>query len=133
MPQLAVDAHDRLWVIWSEQTGQSASHTGNWDLYVRSLVNNTWGKLVRLTTDVKPDINPHVAVDAKRNIHVVWQSHPNNAGDIAYCKFDGDTWSTPLAVTSDPESDWYPAWPSMRAARPGSPSTVIATATTTSF
>jgi hypothetical protein len=108
MPQLAVDAHDRLWVIWSEQTGQSASKTGNWDLYARSLVNDTWGKLVRLTTDVKPDINPHVAVDAKRNIHVVWQSHPNNAGDIAYCKFDGDTWSSPLAVTSDPESDWYP-------------------------
>ncbi|HUE17917.1 MAG TPA: hypothetical protein VMR25_27425 [Planctomycetaceae bacterium] len=108
MPQLAVDAQDRLWVIWSEQTGQSDGKTGNWDLYARSLVNDTWGKLVRLTTDPKPDINPHVAIDAKRNIHVVWQAHPNNAGDIYYCKFDGTTWSSPLAVTSDPESDWFP-------------------------
>ncbi len=43
MPQIAVDAQDRLWVIWCEQTGQSADKTGNWDLYARSLVNDTWG------------------------------------------------------------------------------------------
>jgi hypothetical protein len=108
MPQIAVDAHDRLWVIWCEQTGQSAGQTGNWDLYARSLENDTWGKLVRLTTNPKPDINPHVTVDEKRNIHVVWQAHPNNAGDIYYCKFDGTSWSRPLAVTSDAESDWFP-------------------------
>ena len=76
--------------------------------YARSLVNDTWGQLVRLTTDPKPDINPHVTVDSQRNIHVVWQAHPNNAGDIYYCKFDGTSWSQPLAVTSDAESDWFP-------------------------
>lgn len=109
MPQLAVDSKNRLWVIWSEQTGQSAEKTGNWDLYARSLVNDTWGPLVRLSTDPKPDINPHVAIDSQRNIHVVWQAHPKNAGDIYYCKFDGENWSQPLAVTSDAESDWFPS------------------------
>ena len=108
MPQIAVDAHDRLWVIWCEQTGQSAGQTGNWDLYARSLEHDTWGKLVRLPLIRSPDINPHVTVDEKRNIHVVWQAHPNNAGDIYYCKFDGTSWSQPLAVTSDAESDWFP-------------------------
>ncbi|MCH7687701.1 MAG: hypothetical protein IH899_13625 [Planctomycetes bacterium] len=27
---------------------------------------------------------------------------------MQYCKFDGDTWSKPLAVTSDEAGDWYP-------------------------
>ena len=108
MPQLAVDKNDRLWVIWCEQTGQTPTSSGNWDLYARPLEGDQWGKLVRLTDDPKPDINPHVAVDSERNIHVVWQAHPFNNGDIQYCRFDGNRWSKPLAVTSDSESDWYP-------------------------
>lgn len=108
MPQLAVDAKDRLWVIWSEQTGQQKGKTGNWDLYARALTGDHWGDLVRLTDDPKPDINHHVATDAAGNIHVVWQGHPRNNGDVMYCRLDGDAWSKPLAVTADDESDWYP-------------------------
>ncbi len=108
MPQIAVDNEDRVWVIWGEQTGQSKGKTGNWDLYARAMIGNKWSKLIRLTDDLKPDINHHVAVDADRNIHVVWQAHPDNNGDIQYCRFDGNEWSKPLAVTADDESDWYP-------------------------
>ncbi|MBW3539231.1 MAG: hypothetical protein KY476_03095 [Planctomycetes bacterium] len=122
MPQLAVDAGDRVWVVWSEQVGSppsqggdrggDAESSGNWDLYARPLVRDEngerWGALVRLTTDSKPDINPHIAVDHERNIHVVWQAHPNNDGDVYYCRFDGKDWSQPLAVSADSESDWYP-------------------------
>jgi len=124
MPQLAVDAQDRLWVIWAEQVPQDATRiprdatrtprdatrglNGNWDLYARPRKGDQWGKLVRLTNDPKPDINPHVTVDDNRNIHVVWQAHPENNGDVQYCVFNGKTWSNPLAVTSDAESDWYP-------------------------
>lgn len=108
MPQLAVDAKDRVWVIWSEQTGQAKGKSGNWDIFARPLLGDSWGKLERLTNDAKPDINPHVHVDAKKNIHVVWQAHPQNSGDVQYAKFDGESWSKPLSVTSDEESDWYP-------------------------
>jgi len=108
MPQLAVDAKDRVWVIWAEQTGQSKGVSGNWDLYARPRIGEKWGKLVRLSTNAKPDINPHVTVDSNRNIHVVWQAHPKNSGDVQYCRFDGNSWSKPLAVTADAESDWYP-------------------------
>jgi hypothetical protein len=86
MPQLAVDAKDRLWVIWSEQTGQSKGKTGNWDLYARPLLGDSWGDLVRLTDDPKPDINHHVATDAAGNIHVVWQGHAKNNHDVMYCR-----------------------------------------------
>ncbi len=108
MPQLAVDSTDRVWVIWAEQTGQRPGKTGNWDLYARARDEGTWEPLVRLTKDPKPDINPHVATDSQGNIHVVWQAHPDNNGDIQYCHYDGKAWSKPLAVTSDEESDWYP-------------------------
>lgn len=108
MPQIAVDAAGKLWVVWCEQVGQSSEKSGNWDLYARALEEKEWGPLVRLTDDPRPDINPHVFTDAERNIHVVWQAHPENNGDIQYCRFDGKSWSKPLAVTSDAESDWYP-------------------------
>lgn len=108
MPQLAVDAEDRVWVIWSEQIDQQPTRTGNWELFARPLIGDRWGDIVRLTNDPKPDINPHVVTDAKHNIHVVWQAHPQNSGDIQYCRFDGKGWSKPLGVTSDPESDWFP-------------------------
>ncbi|NOX56587.1 MAG: hypothetical protein GXP27_19515 [Planctomycetes bacterium] len=112
MPQIAVDAKDRVWVIWSEQVGagdpRSAPQPGNWDLYARAYIDGRWGPLVRLTNDPKPDINHHVFTDRGRNIHVVWQAHPNNNGDIQYCRFDGERWSKPLIITSDAASDWYP-------------------------
>lgn len=108
MPQIAADAKGRVWVIWSEQTGQSADQTGNFDLYARARNGSQWGPLIRLTDDSKPDINHHVATDAQGNIHVVWQAHPENNGDIQYCRYEGRNWSKPLDVTSDEESDWYP-------------------------
>lgn len=108
MPQVAVDAAGRLWVIWSEQTDQTRTESGNWDLYARARLGDGWGPLVRLTTDPKPDINHHVVVDSKRNIYVVWQGHAGNHGDVMLCKFDGDNWSKPLTVTSGTSSDWYP-------------------------
>ncbi len=108
MPQLAVDAQDRLWVIWSEHTGRTERTTGNWDLYARALVGQDWGPIVRLTTDPRPDINHHVVVDAKHGIHVVWQAHPENNGDIQLCRLVGDAWSKPVAVTTGSASDWYP-------------------------
>ena len=108
MPQLAVDRDGRVWVIWSEQTGQTPTSTGNWDIYARSFDGNAWGPLVRVSDHPKPDINPHVTVDAKRNIYIVWQGHADNTGDVMLARFDGQRWSKPLAVTSGPESDWFP-------------------------
>jgi hypothetical protein len=108
MPQLAVDAKDRVWLIWSEQTGRDRGKTGNWDLYARALDGDSWGALVRLTDDPKPDVNPHVAIDAQHNIYVVWQGHAKNNGDIMLCRFDGQDWSKPVTITSGSESDWYP-------------------------
>ncbi|MGH7139341.1 MAG: hypothetical protein ACREHD_26650 [Pirellulales bacterium] len=108
MPQVAVDADNRVWVVWSEQSPATDAGPGNWDLYARSFSGDSWSDLVRLTDDPKPDIHPHVTVDGQHNIYVVWQAHPDNTGDIQLCKFDGRAWSKPLAVTSGEASDWHP-------------------------
>lgn len=108
MPQLAVDAKDRLWVVWCEQTGRGRAQTGNWDLYARSLVGEEWGPLVRLSEDSRPDINPHVATDPAGTVYVVWQAHPQNSGEIMLRRLEGDLWSEPVKVTSGAKSDWYP-------------------------
>jgi len=108
MPQLACDASDRVWIIWGEQTDQTRTASGNWDLYARALEQDVWGPIVRLTDHPKPDINHHVATDGKHNIYVVWQAHPENDGDVQMCRFDGKQWSKPMPVTSGPASDWYP-------------------------
>src|SRR6185437_4723428 len=108
MPQIAVDAKGRVWVIWSEQTGQSKTATGNWDIYARYFDNQSFGPIVRISDNPKPDINPHVCVDSKHNIYVVWQGHADNTGDVMLARFNGDRWSKPLAVPKGPASDWYP-------------------------
>ncbi|MBI4875896.1 MAG: hypothetical protein HY822_14770 [Acidobacteria bacterium] len=52
LPQVAVDARNRVWVVWSQQLD------GNWDLYARRFdpEKQEWGKLERLTRDPLPDI-----------------------------------------------------------------------------
>jgi hypothetical protein len=48
LPQIAVDAQNRPWVVWSQQVN------GNWDLYARSFdaVKQEWGALQRLTNQI---------------------------------------------------------------------------------
>lgn len=108
MPQVAVDRHNRVWLVWCEQTDQTRTASGNWDVYARWYDGDNWGPPLRLSDDPKPDINPHVTVDADHNIYLVWQAHPDNDGDIMFRRYDGAQWSPPLAVTSGPGADWYP-------------------------
>ena len=50
MPQVAVDASNRAWVVWTQQLD------GNWDLYARRFdpARQEWGRQVRLTSDPAP-------------------------------------------------------------------------------
>ncbi|MGH9723393.1 MAG: hypothetical protein ACRD8O_24545, partial [Bryobacteraceae bacterium] len=56
LPQAAVDAQNRVWVVWSQQVN------GNWDLYARRFdpAAQEWGRMERLTADALPDINPRL-------------------------------------------------------------------------
>ena len=105
LPQVAVDASNRPWVVWSQQLD------GNWDLYARCFdpAGQEWGPLVRLTTDPGPDINPRLASDGKGRFALVWQGLRGKYSSIFLKTFDGQRWSEEVRVTRHEANDWEPA------------------------
>jgi hypothetical protein len=105
LPQVAVDASNRVWVVWSQQVGS------NWDLYARRFdpAKQEWSALERLTKDPLPDINPRMASNAKGQFAVVWQGFRGKNSNIFLKTFDGSTWSPEVRVTNRPFNDWEPA------------------------
>ena len=104
LPQVAVDAGNRPWVIWS------ARRNDNWDLYARSYdpASESWGDLIRLTDHRLPDINPNLASRGGR-FAVVWQGFRGRESDIFLRTFSEGEWSEEVAVSGRPGNDWNPA------------------------
>ena len=111
-PQIAVDASNRAWVVWTQQV------QGNWDIYARRFdpASQSWSVLHRLTDDPLPDINPRVGTDSKGRIAVVWQGFRDRAANIYLRMIDGtesspyrEGWSPTMAVTDREASEWDPA------------------------
>jgi hypothetical protein len=105
LPQIAVDASNRVWVVWSQMAG------GNWDLYARPFdpATQAWGKLERLTTDPRPDINPRMVSNGKGEFALVWQGYRGRNSNIFLKTFDGTKWSADVRVTKTAGNDWEPA------------------------
>jgi len=105
LPQVAVDAANRVWVVWSQQAN------GNWDLYARRFDpdKQEWGRLERLTSDPLPDINPRLASDGKGRFALVWQGFRGKNSNIFLKTFDGEKWSGDIRITNRAANDWEPA------------------------
>ncbi len=105
LPQIAVDASNRPWVVWSQQLN------GNWDLYARRFdpARQEWGELTRLTSDPGPDINPRLTGNAKGQFALVWQGCRGKNWNIFLKTFDGERWSGDTRVTNRAANDWEPA------------------------
>ncbi len=103
-PQIAVDAQNRPWVVWSARRNQ------NWDLYARNYdpQAESWGDLIRLTDHLLPDINPQLASRDGR-FAVVWQGFRGRESDIFLRTFAAGEWSEATAVSGRPGNDWNPA------------------------
>jgi hypothetical protein len=105
LPQIAVDAGNRPWVVWSQQLN------GNWDLYARRFdaAEQEWGRLERLTSDPLPDINPRLTANRDGAFAVVWQGFRGKHSSIFLKTFDGQRWSQEVRVTRGEANDWEPA------------------------
>ena len=105
LPQIAVDAANRPWVVWSQQLD------GNWDLYARRFdpAQQVWGELQRLTSHPLPDINPRLSANRKGQFALVWQGFRGNYSNIFLKTFDGQRWSSEVRVTNREANDWEPA------------------------
>ncbi len=105
LPQIAVDASNRVWVVWSQMAA------GNWDLYARRFdpAAQTWSALERLTNDPLPDINPRLASGSRGRFALVWQAFRGRHSNIFLKTFDGEKWSADVRVTNRAANDWEPA------------------------
>ena len=105
MPPVAVDARNRVWVVWTQQ------ESGNWDLYARRFdpATQEWGGLQRVSSHPLPDINPRVAADGRGGFAVVWQGFRGAHSSILLRTFDGERWSPEIRVTERAANDWEPA------------------------
>jgi hypothetical protein len=105
LPQIAVDAANRPWVVWSQQLD------ANWDLYGRRFdpAQQEWGGLERLTSHPLPDINPRLASNKKGQFALVWQGFRGKYSSIFLKTFDGERWSSEARVTNHEANDWEPA------------------------
>jgi len=105
MPNAAVDAQNRVWVVWSQQAG------ANWDIYARRYdpAKQEWSRLERLSSDPGSDTNPRVAVDGTGKIAVVWQGFRGKNSNIYTRVMTGETWAPEVRVTNRAANDWEPA------------------------
>jgi hypothetical protein len=105
LPQVAVDASNRPWVVWSQQVNN------NWDIYTRRFdpEKQEWSALERLTQDPLPDINPRLTSDGKGRFALVWQGFRGKNSNIFLKTFDGAKWSSEVRVTNRAANDWEPA------------------------
>jgi hypothetical protein len=105
MPQVGVDAHNRVWVVWSQQL------EGNWDLYARRFdpERQEWSKARRLTSHPAADIHPRMVSNGASRFAVVWQSFREKNSNIFLITFDGENWSNEIRVTRHAANDWFPS------------------------
>ncbi|MBS1828952.1 MAG: hypothetical protein JST93_26855 [Acidobacteria bacterium] len=105
MPQLAVDARNRVWVVWSQMEND------NWDLYARPFnpAIQQWEPRQRLTTHAMPDIHPRLAAGANGRFAFVWQSFRERHSNILMMEFDGEKFLPEVRVTNHAGNDWFPA------------------------
>lgn len=110
LPQVAVDASNRVWVVWSQQLG------GSWDVYGRRFdpKRQRWEMVTRLSSGSLPDINPRVWCDGKGRAALVWQGFrqrgPGAANSSIFLRLlNEDGWSPEIRVTATEANDWDPA------------------------
>ena len=105
LPQVAVDAQNRVWVAWSQQVN------GNWDIYARRFdpARQEWSALERLSNDPLPDINPRLASNGNGMFALVWQGFRGKNSNIFLKTFDGERWSREVRVTNHAANDWEPS------------------------
>ncbi|MBS1823964.1 MAG: hypothetical protein JST93_01465 [Acidobacteria bacterium] len=109
-PQVGVDAEGRPWFVWAQLHGYPR-HTGetpNWDLYAARHDGDRWVGPLRLTDSPQADINHRLRVDAKGDLHLVWQGFRGGQSEIFYRRCANGQWGETVQVSSDGANDWFP-------------------------
>jgi len=94
---------DRIYVVWCDD------RTGNKEIFFRSSEDAglTWGREERLTDTLDESSQPAIACDSK-NVYVVWREKSDNASQIFYKVWDGNSWSDNILISGDQKNTRRP-------------------------
>ncbi|MHA1200183.1 MAG: hypothetical protein ACTSQF_12730 [Candidatus Heimdallarchaeaceae archaeon] len=73
-PSIAVDTTGDVFIVWEDSTDY-ASCSSDWDIFfkIRSKSSDLWSLTEVLSTESSGDsVQPYIAVDSHRDLHVVW-------------------------------------------------------------
>lgn len=93
-PASVTEANGTVHMVWQDY------RTGNFEIFYNTIQGNgikTWPNDLQLTTSVGDSLYPSIAIDAKGNLHVVWQDNRDGNWEIYYKKLD----NTGLPITGD--------------------------------
>jgi hypothetical protein len=112
------DGNGRVWVAWSERTGQ------DWHIYGRRYDGRDWSPRAALTAAAAPNIWPRFVSSTGGRLHLVWVGHTNGESRVYHRVLDGERWSDPLDVSgpgawmpdaaADSKGNLWVAWDSYR-------------------
>lgn len=94
---LAVDAQDRLHIVWQ---GLPDSTTTRFAIYYHTGSGKQWSAIQRLSPPGQATNAPRVAVDSAGHVHVVW--YEVDEQEIYYTQSDGAGWTTPFNLSQTP-------------------------------
>ncbi len=105
-PHIAVDSSGNPYVVWFDYT------PGNVQIYYTKSPDGgtTWASSRRLTWNSGFCVNPAIAVDSSKHLHVVWNDLTAGKEEIFYRKSTdgGATWTSSKRLTWNPGSSSYP-------------------------
>jgi hypothetical protein len=97
---IAQDARGRIWVVWSQRTGQT------WDLTARVNDGRGWSAPRKLTNGNAPNFFHKLTRDTAGNLHLVWVAHIDGVSHVMWSRLAGDAWSSPAEISGP--SAWMP-------------------------
>jgi len=108
-PKIAIDSANNIYVVWD---GTSATYTYYQIRYAKSTDGgNTWSSPIDITNTSYNQYKPAIAIDNSDNIHILWRGTSDTYYQIRYIKSTdkGNTWSSPIDITSGNYLQLYPA------------------------
>jgi hypothetical protein len=116
---VAADSSGRVWVVWSERTGE------DWNLYGRVYNGREWSAVRQLTSSDSPNAYHRLIRARDGTLHLIWTGYRDGESRILWSRLKGDERSAPTdvsgpgawapAAAADSRGNLYIAWDSYRA------------------
>ncbi|NOZ21341.1 MAG: DUF3604 domain-containing protein [Planctomycetes bacterium] len=102
--QIACDERGKVWVVWVWFDFAKEQY----DLFAGTVNGDKRPKIVRLTDDAAPDMQPSMVTGPDGTVWLAWQSIREGNSDIFLKRLKDGKWSDEIRVSDHPANDWQP-------------------------